>query len=132
MFTPFTKIKDNRQYNRDGVGLGLVISRNIAKALGRDIEVEYEIEKGSNFRLLVPLRREMEDDIYVKSRVSLNSITDRNSMCEDMDPTFKSDNFCRAPQMLKLRQQIKHPCLLTNASYKSNEKFMNDSGLDGM
>ncbi len=30
---------DNRDLNKEGVGLGLTISRNIAQALGGDIEV---------------------------------------------------------------------------------------------
>lgn len=39
LFTTFTKIKENRNMNKDGVGLGLTISRNIAQALGGNIEV---------------------------------------------------------------------------------------------
>jgi signal transduction histidine kinase len=40
--------------NRDGVGLGLTVSRNIAKALGGDITVFSEEGKGSKFVLTLP------------------------------------------------------------------------------
>ena len=43
LFSAFTKIKDNRHLNKEGVGLGLTVSRNLAKALGGDITVESEL-----------------------------------------------------------------------------------------
>ena len=55
LFTNFTKIMDNRELNKEGVGLGLTISRNIAQALGGDIEVQSMINKGSNFILSLPI-----------------------------------------------------------------------------
>ena len=55
MFTNFTKIMDNRELNKEGVGLGLTISRNIANALGGDIEVQSMIGRGSNFILSLPI-----------------------------------------------------------------------------
>lgn len=39
LFTAFTKIMSNREMNQEGVGLGLTISKNLAKALGGDIDV---------------------------------------------------------------------------------------------
>ena len=38
LFQPFTKIKSNRQLNKEGVGLGLAVSKNMAIALSGDIE----------------------------------------------------------------------------------------------
>lgn len=46
---------DNRHLNKDGVGLGLTVSRNIANALGGDIEVFSEEGKGSKFTLTLPI-----------------------------------------------------------------------------
>ncbi len=46
---------DNRDLNKEGVGLGLTISRNIAQALGGDIEVQSMVGRGSNFILSLPL-----------------------------------------------------------------------------
>jgi signal transduction histidine kinase len=40
LFNNFTKIPMHRDLNKEGVGLGLTISKNLAIALGGDIEVE--------------------------------------------------------------------------------------------
>lgn len=46
---------NNRELNQEGVGLGLTISKNLAKALGGDINVESEIGVGSSFTLKIPV-----------------------------------------------------------------------------
>ncbi len=40
LFSAFTKIQKNRENNKEGCGLGLTISKNLAVALGGDIKVE--------------------------------------------------------------------------------------------
>ena len=55
LFKNFTKIMDHRELNKEGVGLGLTISKNIAIALGGDIEVQSQVGKGSKFILWLPL-----------------------------------------------------------------------------
>jgi len=37
LFNDFTKIPIHREMNKEGVGLGLTISKNLAQALGGDI-----------------------------------------------------------------------------------------------
>ena len=39
LFTEFTKVQRYRNLNKDGVGLGLVISKNLTEALGGEIKV---------------------------------------------------------------------------------------------
>ena len=39
LFTAFTKITKDRHLNKEGVGLGLAISKNLAVAFGGDIDV---------------------------------------------------------------------------------------------
>lgn len=51
LFSVFTKIKENREMNKQGCGLGLTISKNLATALGGDIIVTSERGKGSTFTL---------------------------------------------------------------------------------
>jgi two-component system, sensor histidine kinase len=46
---------NHRELNRDGVGLGLTISKNIARALGGDIEVISTVGQGTKFILNFPL-----------------------------------------------------------------------------
>jgi signal transduction histidine kinase len=43
-----------RELNKDGVGLGLTISKNLAQAFGGDIHVESKVGKGSMFILSLP------------------------------------------------------------------------------
>lgn len=54
LFTAFTKIMSNRHLNQEGVGLGLTISSNIAKALGGEITVSSQLRVGSTFILRIP------------------------------------------------------------------------------
>lgn len=56
LFQVFTKIMSNRELNKDGVGLGLTISRNIAQALGGDLTVTSEVGIGSKFTLTLAMR----------------------------------------------------------------------------
>jgi signal transduction histidine kinase len=55
LFRAFTKIMHHRELNKDGVGLGLAISKNIARALGGDIDVVSVVGEGSKFILNIPL-----------------------------------------------------------------------------
>lgn len=54
LFVSFTKIMKTRHLNKDGVGLGLTISKNIAEALGGEIEVKSKVGEGSSFILSLP------------------------------------------------------------------------------
>jgi signal transduction histidine kinase len=54
IFDPFVQVDSNRG-KREGVGLGLAISRKLARAMGGDITVQSVEGKGSTFSVLVPL-----------------------------------------------------------------------------
>ncbi len=54
IFDPFVQVDANRG-KRDGVGLGLAISRKLARAMGGDVTVRSVPGKGSTFSLLLPL-----------------------------------------------------------------------------
>jgi len=45
----------NRHLNKEGVGLGLTISKNLVNSLGGDIKVESQVNKGSIFKVEFPL-----------------------------------------------------------------------------
>lgn len=54
LFEEFTRLDPDAA---DGAGVGLAISRRIARALGGDIELESEPDRGSTFTLWLPLIR---------------------------------------------------------------------------
>ncbi|MGH7504354.1 MAG: sensor histidine kinase, partial [Longimicrobiales bacterium] len=56
IFQPFTQIDQSMTRVKDGAGLGLSVSRRLARLLGGDITVTSERGKGSNFSVTLPRR----------------------------------------------------------------------------
>ncbi|TWT53830.1 Autoinducer 2 sensor kinase/phosphatase LuxQ [Rubripirellula amarantea] len=56
LFQTFSQVHDNKIVGVEGTGLGLVISKRLAKILGGDITVESREGKGSCFTLLLPVQ----------------------------------------------------------------------------
>ena len=54
IFDPFIQVDPNYTRTRDGVGLGLAISRDLARGMGGDLSVSSVEGKGSTFTLVVP------------------------------------------------------------------------------
>jgi signal transduction histidine kinase len=53
IFEPFVQVGANGTAHHQGVGLGLAISRELARAMGGDLAVESEVGRGSCFTLTV-------------------------------------------------------------------------------
>lgn len=54
IFEPFVQVGRSLASEHEGVGLGLAISREIARAMGGDLTVESEVGRGSTFSLHLP------------------------------------------------------------------------------
>ena len=54
IFEPFVQVGRSLSQSSEGTGLGLAISRDLARAMDGDIVVTSELEKGSQFRLILP------------------------------------------------------------------------------
>jgi len=54
VFKSYVQIKSESDTQKEGVGLGLVISKDLAKAMGGDITVESEFGVGSTFTIMLP------------------------------------------------------------------------------
>lgn len=54
IFAPFVQLERGLSRPREGVGLGLAISRDLARAMGGDIRVSSELGRGSKFSVSLP------------------------------------------------------------------------------
>lgn len=62
IFEPFEQLEPVRRKSIPGVGLGLALVKQILDALGGRIEVESEVDVGSTFHILLPLRHAPEGE----------------------------------------------------------------------
>jgi signal transduction histidine kinase len=54
IFEPFVQLTEGLTDRQGGVGLGLAISRDLARAMGGDLTVESSVDAGSCFTLSLP------------------------------------------------------------------------------
>ncbi len=54
IFDPFIQVKEGFAGRDTGIGLGLAISRDLARAMGGELWVESELDRGSRFTLRLP------------------------------------------------------------------------------
>ena len=65
IFEPFYQVQVTDNYNNKGSGLGLSLSKSLARKHGGDISVQSENEKGSIFTLTIPVNKSSEKPIEV-------------------------------------------------------------------
>ncbi|HMI48782.1 MAG TPA: ATP-binding protein, partial [Gemmatimonadaceae bacterium] len=62
IFEPFLQLRESLSDRESGVGLGLAISRDLARAMGGDLTVESALGKGASFTLTLPRGGELEQE----------------------------------------------------------------------
>ncbi len=73
IFDPFVQLDRSLNQPREGVGLGLTISRDLARAMGGDLTVESEPGKGSTFTLELPVAQTVaapDDEVIRRSGIA--------------------------------------------------------------
>ena len=61
VFSPFTQLGRALNSPDTGVGLGLAISRELARAMGGEVSVESTVNVGSTFTLALPSTRSVKE-----------------------------------------------------------------------
>jgi signal transduction histidine kinase len=89
LFTAFGKGKASK--NPQGVGLGLMISKNIVELLGGEINVQSNYGVGTTFSFTLPLKE--------------NLLSEINSFSADLE---RKSNFYNARSMVKKRRTVRN------------------------
>ena len=73
LFKMFSSLKDHRQMNTNGVGLGLYISKNIVEQFGGSICVQSELGSGSSFFFSFNIEGAVVEETVVRRPISIRS-----------------------------------------------------------
>ncbi|WP_372368161.1 response regulator [Candidatus Uabimicrobium sp. HlEnr_7] len=118
VFEVFTQGDSSTKKSFSGSGLGLAIAKKLCDMLGIEIGVHSEIDKGSTFWLMVPLRFFGEEDSVLLTTSTTSSQLDIKPFKEVFET--KSDN---ALQVLNAEQENSPPSsLVKDAKSTDNEK----------
>lgn len=85
LFSPFQQADSSITRSFGGTGLGLILSRNLAQALGGDLDLTTsELNQGSTFTLTLPINDQAEIEERIEAKVSgLNTDSARIMVVDD-------------------------------------------------
>ena len=81
LFQPYFQIFNPDPNGEEGTGLGLTVTRKLAKIHGGWVEVESEIDRGSRFTIVLPLQQEevQKTDLVKEFELQINNYNLSNS-----------------------------------------------------
>eukprot|EP00347_Sterkiella_histriomuscorum_P021684 403333123 len=110
LFSAFTKIMKNRDLNKEGCGLGLQVSKNLANAMGGNIEFKSMVGRGSTFTLSLPYHKDMEEFNAASNlefrRAKSNFTTFRNKLVKREQNQHDSFNLSPSYQDSSLQYEV--------------------------
>jgi signal transduction histidine kinase len=83
IFEPFIQLKEGLADRESGVGLGLAISRDLARAMNGDLTVESTEGRGSRFTVALPQASEETGDTRVRTGDRRSGTRDRRARPSD-------------------------------------------------
>eukprot|EP00347_Sterkiella_histriomuscorum_P016394 403353354 len=104
LFSAFTKIMKNRDLNKEGCGLGLQVSKNLANAMGGNIEFKSMVNRGSTFTLSLPYHKDMEE-FNAESQIEFRRA---------------KSNFTTFRNKLEIKKQNQHDSFNLSPSYQDS------------
>src|SRR5207344_3123006 len=84
IFEEFAQVQNRLQMRQKGTGLGLPLSRQLARMLGGDIIVQSELGRGATFTLTLPLNHG-----HVSADTPVEPSAQRRVLVVDDDDTFR-------------------------------------------
>ncbi|MDR2439048.1 MAG: response regulator [Planctomycetaceae bacterium] len=79
LFKPFSQADDSSTRKYGGTGLGLGIARGLARLMGGDINIKSELNKGSTFVVMIPVKFPEKNNISKISNTHSDSISTSDS-----------------------------------------------------
>ena len=93
IFQENIQLNINQEYNIKGSGLGLSISKNLAKCLGHNIGFNSQYGVGSEFYIRIKTRKLINNNNIVKCKSTNDKINDKLELSKDLSLCIKSSNF---------------------------------------
>jgi CheY-like chemotaxis protein len=93
LFRPFVQTNEGRRINT-GTGLGLVISRELARLMGGDVTVVSQLGRGSTFRIEIQIEcpESRDEEVIVLHPKEVSQLVDANKPCRILVVDDATDN----------------------------------------
>jgi CheY-like chemotaxis protein len=95
LFRPYSQIINSQAASNEGIGLGLVVTQQLAEIHGGYLELESKVNSGSNFTLILPLQLmgKILESIEIKANKDVEFSKQASNYPGYLSPIVMSENF---------------------------------------